>query len=329
MRIGLIGFGRTGRSVASVVLRNPDFSLEWAVRRSERLDHRRAFEVLGEDADAPGLIYAKSAFRADELLATMPVDAIIDFSSEQGIDYYGDAAAERGVAIVSAVSHYSEAKQRQLEELALRTRVLWSPNISVGINFMMLAAMALRKIAPDTDVELLEEHFREKAGVSGTAMRLAESLNLDESQIHSIRAEGIIGVHEMLFGFPAQTVRLRHETISREAFGNGALFAVGRLVAMPKGLYRMEDLLLPYFSHASRVVATPVALRRGWRARLSGSLHSVATRIGGRRDEVPNSPAPSNPLVEVGAFSTNGRGSPVAGPDHHVSLEGPKEPVLN
>jgi 4-hydroxy-tetrahydrodipicolinate reductase len=58
--------------------------------------------------------------------------------------------------------------------------------------------------------------------------------------IKSIRAGGIIGVHEILFGFPYQTVRLKHESISREAFGNDALLALSKNY----GLYNMEDLLL-------------------------------------------------------------------------------------
>ena len=70
---------------------------------------------------------------------------------------------------------------------------------------------------------------------------------LPEDEIKMVRAGGIIGVHEILFGFPYQTVRLRHESISREAFGNGVLFAAQHLLDQPNGLYTMEDLLMPYF----------------------------------------------------------------------------------
>ena len=63
-----------------------------------------------------------------------------------------------------------------------------------------------------------------------------------------LRAGGIIGVHEILFGFPYQTVRLKHESITREAFGNGVLFAARPIGERENGLYSMEDLLLPYFN---------------------------------------------------------------------------------
>ena len=103
-----------------------------------------------------------------------------------------------------------------------------------------------------SDVEIVEEHFKQKQEVSGTAIRLAAGLKLDPASIKTIRAGGIIGTHEILFGFPFQTVRLRHESISREAFGDGAIFAAQHLRGKPAGFYRMEDLLMPYFANSHR-----------------------------------------------------------------------------
>ena len=247
MKIGLMGFGKTGKSVATVILENKSICLNWVVRQSHKLEHRSVPEFLGIDSEEPGLIYSVDEFSAGELLDAMPVDAIIDFSSQGGVDYYGEAAAEREIAIVSAISHYESSGIKKLESLATRTRVLWSPNITVGINFLMLAAKVLQEIAPYTDVEIIEEHFKVKSEISGTAIRIADALQIEHEDIKSIRAGGIIGTHEILFGFPFQTVRLRHESISRQAFGSGALFAVEHLLQHSVGFYRMEDLMRPYF----------------------------------------------------------------------------------
>ena len=247
MKVGLIGFGKTGKAVATVLLESKKVNLQWIVRKSTLLEHRSAPEFLGIQSDEPGRIYSKEEFTAGQLLDRMPVDVIIDFSSEGGIEYYGEAAAERGVAIVSAISAYTEEKVQHLKHLAKRTKVLWSPNITIGINFLMIAAKILKKIAPDTDVEIIESHFKRKPEVSGTAKKIAQALELQEGDIKVIRAGGIIGVHEILFGFPYQTVRLKHESISREAFGNGVLFAAEQLVRKQNGFYTMEDMLLPFF----------------------------------------------------------------------------------
>jgi 4-hydroxy-tetrahydrodipicolinate reductase len=248
MKVGIIGFGKTGKAVASVLLESKQTNLQWVLRRSHKLEHRSVPEFLGVESDEPGLIYSKEEFTAAELLHKFPVDAIIDFSSEDGIDYYAETAAALGVTIISAISHYPAAILKRLHKLAEQTVVMHSPNITVGINFLLLAAKILKNIAPYTDIEILEEHFREKKEVSGTAKIIAQTLDLPEDDIKSLRAGGIIGVHEMLFGFPYQTVRLRHESITREAFGNGILFAIDNLKNRPAGFYSMEDILLPYFS---------------------------------------------------------------------------------
>ena len=41
-----------------------------------------------------------------------------------------------------------------------------------------------------------------------------------------------------------QTVRLTHDSIKREAFGTGAIFALGELAACDIGFYTFDDLLM-------------------------------------------------------------------------------------
>ena len=123
------------------------------------------------------------------------------------------------------------------------TKVLCSPNITLGINFLMLAAKLLRKIAPFADVEIVEQHFREKPEVSGTAKKIAQTLDLNDDRVTSLRVGGIVGHHEVIFGFPHQTVRLTHDSIRREAFGTGAAYALEALSKCANGFYTFDDLL--------------------------------------------------------------------------------------
>ncbi len=248
MKVGLIGFGKTGKAVAATILRNKEICLEWVVRRSKKLEHRSIPEFLGEESDEPGIIHSSGKISARQLLNEQPVDAIIDFSSETGYRYYGAEAAKRHIKIISAVSHYPATALKALRKLSGKTAVFWSPNITLGINYLMIAARFLKKIAPNIDMVVLEEHFREKVGVSGTARILAQNLQIPEIEIKSVRAGGIIGRHEIICGFPFQTVRLVHESITREAFGNGAIFVAQNLQSKTKGYYTFEELLTPYFA---------------------------------------------------------------------------------
>lgn len=248
LKVGLIGFGRTGKAVANVILQNQEFSLEWVLRKSNLLEKRSVPEFLGFASDEPGKIYSASTTNLSELLDEHPVDFIIDFSSTESIYSYGKIANERNIKIISAISHYSEKEISYLKELSKTNVVFWSPNITLGVNYLLFASRYLKKIAPWIDIEIIEEHFKGKEGLSGTAIKIAEALDISKEEINSIRAGGIVGKHEVIFGFPYQTVRLIHESISREAFGNGALFVAQNLGSKKAGLYNFEDILLPYFS---------------------------------------------------------------------------------
>jgi 4-hydroxy-tetrahydrodipicolinate reductase len=279
LRVGLVGFGRTGRDVARTVLADPAVTLDWVVRRSDRLEHQSALQVLDAEGSDAGEIHSSQHVSAAELLAASPVDVVIDFSAEDGLDYYGRAAAERGIAIVSAVSKYPESQQRRLARCAESTPVLWSPNITLGINFLLLAAQSLQRIVPLADVQITEEHFQGKKEVSGTALRLARALGVPHDGIHVTRAGGIIGVHEVLVGLPTQVVRLRHESISREAFGEGAIFAATELAGREPGLYRMEDLLEPYFATTAPGVLHGAPREGRLRGRVANGLRAMARRL--------------------------------------------------
>ena len=69
-------------------------------------------------------------------------------------------------------------------------------------------------------------------------------LDVERDHITSLRLGGIVGRHEVIFGFPYQTVRLIHDSIRREAFGTGAAFAIEQLALRDKGFYTLDNLLL-------------------------------------------------------------------------------------
>ncbi|HCI12997.1 MAG: dihydrodipicolinate reductase [Gallionellales bacterium GWA2_60_142] len=237
LRVGLVGHGKAGQAVANILSNDPRFELRWIARRS----------VAGQSHTHPGTdvpIVGIEQHPYAELFESMPVDALVDFSSPESIHAYGEEVRRRGVTLVSAISAYSEDDLAYARSLGDNTRVLCSPNITLGINFLIVAAKLLRKIAPFADVEIVEQHFREKSEISGTARKIAETLEVDGERITSLRLGGIVGHHEVIFGFPHQTVRLTHESIRREAFGTGAAFALTQLADCANGFYTFDDLLL-------------------------------------------------------------------------------------
>ncbi|MES2918794.1 MAG: dihydrodipicolinate reductase C-terminal domain-containing protein [Pseudomonadota bacterium] len=252
IRVGLVGFGKAGQAVCMELLKAPDIDLRWVLRRqSQGPDTAEA--VVGDCADGTRTpLFGLDTLALPRLLEEQPVDFLVDFSAVGSCRLYAGPAAEAGVGIISAISHYGDEEAALLRELGARIPVLHSPNITVGINFVLLAAKMLQRLAPHADIEIVEEHFRAKGEISGTARRIAQELGLDEAlHLNSIRVGGIVGRHEVIFGFPYQTVRLAHDSISRQAFGQGALFALRALRGRDPGFYTMQQLVAERFAEAA------------------------------------------------------------------------------
>ncbi len=237
IKVGLVGYGKAGQAVAEVLRNDPRYKLCWVARG----------EAPGPPETVPGTDIPVIGLKNQPLgdwLEAHPVDALVDFSRPEAVFLYGEEVRKRQLMLVSAISAYDPPALDYLCSLGADTRVLCSPNITLGINFLILAAKLLRSIAPFADVEILEQHFREKPEVSGTARKIAESLAVDDGHITSLRLGGIVGHHEVIFGFPHQTVRLIHNSIERKAFGTGAAFALSQLATCGKGFYTFDDLLM-------------------------------------------------------------------------------------
>lgn len=239
-KVGLFGFGKTGSLVAKEIVSDNDLSLQWVCRKNLPKDLAYSSHALGLDHKfAP---FITPAQLNAEYLKNNPVDFIIDFSSGQTTQLY-QVISDCGVRIISAISEYTQDEFNLLKNASKKVPVLYSPNITVGINWLLIVSKILKKIIPHSDIEIVEEHFRDKSKVSGTALKLAEHLDIDaQKHVNSIRVGGIVGTHQVIFGLPHQTIRLTHESISRSAFGTGAIFGAKWLMNKEAGMYKMENV---------------------------------------------------------------------------------------
>ena len=241
IRIGLLGFGRTGATVAKVLSSDSELSLQWVCRKTLDPALTYASHALGFDGNFSPFVAFDNL--TSEFLKNNPVDVVIDFSSGKATQAY-NTLADAGIKIVTAISKYTPEEESLIKAASNKTAILSSPNITLGINWLMIASKILKKIIPLADIEVIEEHFRDKRETSGTALRLANHLDIDPKQhVNSIRVGGVVGKHEVIFGLPNQTIRIVHESINRGAFGTGAAFAGKWLHNKPAGLYSMEQVV--------------------------------------------------------------------------------------
>ena len=120
--------------------------------------------------------------------------------------------------------------------------VFFAPNFALGAVLMIRFAAEAARALPEA--EIIELHHRTKLDApSGTAKATAEAIGGDVP-IHSVRLPGLVAHQEVIFGGPGQTLTIRHDTTSREAFVPGVLLALEKLPELPPGLTVGLDALL-------------------------------------------------------------------------------------
>jgi 4-hydroxy-tetrahydrodipicolinate reductase len=120
--------------------------------------------------------------------------------------------------------------------------VFHAPNFAIGAVLMMRFAAEAAKHLPKA--EIVELHHDTKLDApSGTAKATAEAMDGDV-QIHSVRLPGLVAHQEVILGGRGQTLTIRHDTTSRDAFVPGMLLALERVRELPPGLTLGLDALL-------------------------------------------------------------------------------------
>jgi 4-hydroxy-tetrahydrodipicolinate reductase len=168
-------------------------------------------------------------------------DVAIDFTRPDAVAGNVERCLSAGVPVVVGTSGFdTDAVDARAREAGLP--VFYAPNFSRGAVLMMrFAQEAAREFA---DAEIVELHHETKRDApSGTAKATAERIG-GNAPIHSIRLPGLVAHQEVIFGGPGETLTIRHDTTSREAFVPGVLIALERVRALPPGLTVGLDALL-------------------------------------------------------------------------------------
>jgi 4-hydroxy-tetrahydrodipicolinate reductase len=171
-------------------------------------------------------------------------DAAVDFTAPAAVAENVRRALGSGVPCVVGTTGLAEDALRELGELA-RDRGLplfVAPNFAIGAVLMMrFAEEAARHLR---QAEIVELHHETKLDApSGTAKATAARMG-GEVPIHSVRLPGLVAHQEVILGAAGQTLTIRHDTTSREAFVPGVLLALERLHSLPAGLTVGLDALL-------------------------------------------------------------------------------------
>lgn len=200
--------------------------------------------------------------------ALKPGCSVIDFTAPAATLKNLEAAQAAGAGVVIGTTGFDEAGKRAIADFARHIPIVFSPNMSIGVNLLFkVAEMVAGALDAGYDIEIVEAHHNQKKDApSGTALGLAESVargrrialkdwasfgregltgarKTGEIGIHAVRGGDIVGDHTVLFAGPGERIELKHVAHSRQTFAEGAVKAALFLHGKPAGLYSMADVL--------------------------------------------------------------------------------------
>jgi len=262
LRIAVAGAsGRMGQMLIEAVIAAVDCELVGAIDiEGSPLLVQDAGRLLGHNTGVIVTQEAKQALKDAQFL--------IDFTRPSGTLRHLELCAELGVKAVIGTTGLSEEEKARVEHFASSVAVVFSPNMSVGVNVTLkLLEKAAKALADDFDIEVIEAHHRHKVDApSGTALKMGEVMvkalgkDLKDCAVFAreghtgerergtigfstIRGGDIVGDHTVLFAGTGERVEITHKSSSRSTYAQGSLRAIRFLAHQNVGLFDMFDVL--------------------------------------------------------------------------------------
>lgn len=210
-------------------------------------------EYLG---GSPTGIIIENADHLDQVIFKTRPDVVIDFSTPAAAVRNAKILSKLKVNIVIGTTGFTKIALKKLFVLTRKYKngIVYAPNITMGVNVLMLLTNLAASILNNYDFQITEMHHKlKKDSPSGTAVKIADEVgkgltasglpvNREDIPIHAVRAGGIVGKHEVLIVGQDDKIEISHESFSRKAFALGAIKAA-KFVYRKSGYFEMNDVL--------------------------------------------------------------------------------------
>ena len=168
-------------------------------------------------------------------------DAAVDFTLPDVVAGNVTACLAANVPVVIGTTGF-DVEALDAAARAAGVPCFHAPNFARGAVLMMRFAEEATKVFPRAEIVELHSDAKRDAP-SGTAKATAARMGIDPA-IHSVRLPGLVAHQEVIFGGEGETLTIRHDTTSRDAFVPGVLLALERVRELRPGLTVGLDELL-------------------------------------------------------------------------------------
>lgn len=252
IRVCMVGLGKAGKEIAKVLLEQDEIKLVAAVCNPNSSKRGKDLgEIIG--VGNTGIIVEGSDHLEEVIFKTKP-HVVVDFSNPEATIRNAKVFSKMRVRIIVGTTGFSKIAQRRLYVLARKYQngIVYAPNITLGVNVLMLLANLASTILNNYDVHITEIHHKNKKDApSGTAIKIAGEIEKGlksagkeavDIPINAVRAGGVVGKHEVMLVGEYDKIEISHESFSRKAFALGSLQAI-KFIHNKSGYFEMRDVL--------------------------------------------------------------------------------------
>lgn len=231
---------------------------------------RRTSDKVEADEDAGAALGYNTGIKITDdynVIRTSGAQVLIDFTRPEGTKDFLKICKDAGVAMVIGTTGLDAEGKEQIEEASKIIPIVFSPNMSTGVNATYKLLEQAARILKDYDCEILEMHHSRKVDApSGTAIAMGKAIAQARGQkfedvavwaregrtgprvpgsigFAALRGGDVVGDHKVIFAGKGERIEISHLSGSRVGYAEGAVKAALWVADKKPGLYTMKDVL--------------------------------------------------------------------------------------
>ena len=196
------------------------------------------------------LVNANDEFKVTDNFTS--ADVVIDFSHPSSTKKIVNSCLKHNIPMVIGTTGLNNDVLENIDIASKTLPIVLAANMSIGVYQLKDSLKSFIKKNKNRLNCFIEEthHSKKLDKPSGTAIEI-ENLIKDEDKLNLIsvsktvshRKDSVSGIHKVIFKDKDVAYTFTHKAISRDIFGNGALYCAKKVINLQPDLYTFENII--------------------------------------------------------------------------------------